>query len=307
MPTAVELRSCRTEVRRFSSASFRLRLPRPLILSASSPADIVIGVKGVKIAFPEVLVGVCAGVGGIPNSFARSPQLAPYLFTGAPIPTHILETHVLTEVVDKPEDVLMAALKWAKQITLASPESVWLTKEQINLHKAGRGINDVVVESFESPLSKALYRGDNIKEGLRSFTEVRFLSLLLTFPAPLELMTLSCRNASRYGGTHRGSRASRSCRRRGVSPECGLVFFAIPLCFLGCERARCRAGPFRSTTQSTYNSRPLAFVALVVVPSCVEIAIRAGFVSLFCLPARSSPSPSDFPCFCVNHSYSLPG
>ncbi|GJN91578.1 hypothetical protein Rhopal_004601-T1 [Rhodotorula paludigena] len=135
-------------------------------------ADIVVACTGCKVGFPEVLRGVVALVGGIPNAFLRSPALVPYLLTGNPIPSHILETHVFTEVVPQ-EQVLDAALKWATQIVEASPEAVWVTKEQINLTKAGSGVNGTVVASLETEQSKALWGGDNIKEGLKSFVEKR--------------------------------------------------------------------------------------------------------------------------------------
>ncbi|EGU13286.1 Enoyl-CoA hydratase/carnithine racemase [Rhodotorula toruloides ATCC 204091] len=135
-------------------------------------ADIVIGCKGGKVGFPEVKRGVVAGVGGIPNAFWHSPQLVPYLLTGNPIPQHILETHVFTEVVPA-DQVLPTALKWAKQITEASPEAVWVTKEQINMHKTGMGVGDIVYASLDTEQSQKLYRGANIQEGLRSFVEKR--------------------------------------------------------------------------------------------------------------------------------------
>ncbi|GAA6036628.1 hypothetical protein JCM8097_001259 [Rhodosporidiobolus ruineniae] len=161
----------------------RRRTRKPLIIALNGHAygggaeiavngDIVIGCKGAKLGFPEVLRGVVAGVGGIPNAFMRSPLFAPYLLTGQPIPQDLLEAHLFTEVVPA-EAVLPTALKWAERITKASPEAVQLTKEQINLHKAGLGVNEVVMKSVEMELSRRLYRGENIKEGLRSFVEKR--------------------------------------------------------------------------------------------------------------------------------------
>jgi hypothetical protein len=189
----------------------------PLLpLTFLPPADIVIGCKGAKIAFPEVLRGVVAGVGGIPNAVYHSPQIAPYLLTGAPIPQHILETHLLTEVVEA-DKVLPTALRWAKEITAASPEAVWTTKEQINLHKAGLGVNDVVGASFDSELSQRLYRGDNIKEGLRSFVEVRRFSYFSSVLPDRVDPFLVDRNASRSGRTLRGL-LGRSCRK-GLAME----------------------------------------------------------------------------------------
>ncbi|GAA5865503.1 hypothetical protein JCM8547_001268 [Rhodosporidiobolus lusitaniae] len=166
----------------FGSLARRLT-KKPLIIALNGHAygggaeilvngDIVIGCEGAKIGFPEVLRGVVAGVGGIPNALHRSPQIVPFLLTGQSIPQRLLETHVITEIVPA-DQVLPTALKWAKDLTLASPEAVWATKAQVNLHKQGRGINEVVIESIDSELSQRLYRGDNIKEGLKSFAEKR--------------------------------------------------------------------------------------------------------------------------------------
>lgn len=138
----------------------------------SSLADIVIAAEGIKVGFPEVKRGVVAGVGGIPNAFHRSPQLVPYLLTGNPIPTNLLEHVVFTEVVpvDKVQD---AALRWALDVVDNSPEAVWVTKEQVNLTRDGNSLQEVVIKSLETEQSERLYVGENLKEGLKAFVEVR--------------------------------------------------------------------------------------------------------------------------------------
>ena len=116
--------------------------------------------------------GVVAGVGGIPNLMGRSPTLVPYLLAGIAVPEPLLRAHVLTEVVEK-KDVMASALKWAKLVTECSPDAVWVTKEQVNLHKDGLGIQEVIKASVESEQSIETYKGANLKEGLVAFTEVR--------------------------------------------------------------------------------------------------------------------------------------
>jgi 1,4-dihydroxy-2-naphthoyl-CoA synthase len=74
---------------------------------------------------------------------------------------------------------LHTALKWAKQITEASPEAVWVTKEQVNMQKTGMGVGDIVYASLDTEQSQKLYRGANIQEGLRSFVEVRTFGRLM--------------------------------------------------------------------------------------------------------------------------------
>ncbi|GAA6020763.1 hypothetical protein JCM11491_003523 [Sporobolomyces phaffii] len=134
--------------------------------------DIVIGAEGAKFAFPEVLRGVVALPGGIPNSFLRSPQFVPYLLTGTPIPPDLLKTHLFAQVVPA-DKVVETALEWAKKITAAAPEAVMVTKEQINLTKQGRGVWGTVDESLQSTMTDDLFKSANHHEGLNSFVEKR--------------------------------------------------------------------------------------------------------------------------------------
>ncbi|GAA5838029.1 hypothetical protein JCM3766R1_004180 [Sporobolomyces carnicolor] len=161
----------------------RRRSKKPIIIAvngvcmgggseAAVNGDIVIGCEGAKFGFPEVLRGVVASVGGIPNAFLRSPQFVPYLLTGTPIPHELLKTHLFTEVV--PADrVVATALEWAKKVTEAAPDAVWATKEQINLTKDAKGVHGAVSESLGSDMMSDLFAGHNHREGLNSFVEKR--------------------------------------------------------------------------------------------------------------------------------------
>lgn len=121
---------------------------------------------------PLPILGVVAGVGGIPNALRRSPQLGPYLLTGEPIPPHLLAAHVFTETVPT-ADVLPAALRWAAKLVEASPDAVWATKEHMNQHKDGMGVSAAVDAALKTDVSKSVFRGENIQEGLCAFVEVR--------------------------------------------------------------------------------------------------------------------------------------
>ncbi|GAA5958507.1 hypothetical protein JCM3765_007901 [Sporobolomyces pararoseus] len=161
----------------------RRRSKKPIIIAvngtcmgggseAAVNGDIVIGCEGAKFGFPEVLRGVVASVGGIPNAFLRSPQFTPYLLTGVPIPQELLKTHLFTEVVPA-DKVLPTALEWAKKVTAAAPDAVWATKEQINLTKDAKGVHGAVSESLNSQQMTDLFAGENHREGLNSFVEKR--------------------------------------------------------------------------------------------------------------------------------------
>jgi len=102
--------------------------------------DIIIGVEGGIVCFPEVRrgrlpsptrsmitiltlvhVGVVAGVGGIPNLMLRSPAMAPYLLAGLPIPQALLNAHVLTEVVPRDQVSSLSTLDSPRYADAVSP------------------------------------------------------------------------------------------------------------------------------------------------------------------------------------------
>lgn len=161
----------------------RRRSKKTIICAMNGPAfggggelifncDVVIAAEGhCAVSFPEVLRGVTASVGGIPNAMLRSPMFSPYLLSGGVIPHHLLVQHLFTEVVT-PAKVLSTALNWAKKICDASPDAVWVTKEQINLWKDGLGVNEIVTASMGQDQTAEMYIGENCEEGLRSFSEV---------------------------------------------------------------------------------------------------------------------------------------
>jgi 1,4-dihydroxy-2-naphthoyl-CoA synthase len=69
------------------------------------------------------------------------------------------------------------ALRWAAKIIAKSPDAVLVTKEALNMARdAGKtphGIDNASIGSLEGERSNALYNGDNIREGLTAFFEVR--------------------------------------------------------------------------------------------------------------------------------------
>ncbi|GAA5923240.1 enoyl-CoA hydratase/isomerase family protein [Sporobolomyces koalae] len=161
----------------------RRRSKKPIIIAingttmgggaeAAVNGDIVIGCEGAKFGFPEVLRGVVASVGGIPNAFLRSPMFSPYLLSGVPIPAELLKHHLFADVVPA-DKVLPVALEWAKKVTAAAPDAVWATKAQINSVKDGKGVWQAVAESLESDQMTDLFAGANHREGLDSFVQKR--------------------------------------------------------------------------------------------------------------------------------------
>ncbi|KAI5479972.1 enoyl-CoA hydratase [Pseudohyphozyma bogoriensis] len=116
---------------------------------------------------------VTARLGGIPALYRSSPTLIPYLLAGLPIPQPLLSTHIFSSTVPTAADVLPEALKWAHALLQVSPDAVQVTKEQLQLSKAGLGDREVVTQSATGAAQQALYDGDNFKEGLKAFQEKR--------------------------------------------------------------------------------------------------------------------------------------
>jgi len=82
-------------------------------------------------------------------------------------------------VVPNSKSVIAEALKLAEQITINSPDAVQSTKHGILLsQKMDHG--QVVYSHVHSKQSDRVYKGKNIKEGLKAFTEVG-LPLFRTF------------------------------------------------------------------------------------------------------------------------------
>lgn len=83
-----------------------------------------------------------------------------------------------SESIESGQAIIEAeALRWAAKIVKNSPDAVMVTKEGLNLARdAGKephGIDEAAIKSFDGERSKALYDGDNIREGITAFFEVR--------------------------------------------------------------------------------------------------------------------------------------
>ncbi|TFY76591.1 hypothetical protein EWM64_g7422 [Hericium alpestre] len=136
--------------------------------------DLVIASDQAVFALPEVKRGVVAAQGVIPRLRATAGhQLASEMLllgrvVGAP------EAHqrfgFVNAVVPK-EKAVETAIEWAAQITQNSPDAVQCTKRSLVLAAQHADIERAVIEAGWSLESRRLYRGENIKEGLRAFSE----------------------------------------------------------------------------------------------------------------------------------------
>ena len=177
-----------------------------------SNCDIVVAWEGAKFALPEVSRGVMAGEGGIPRVVAAAghqvSELTAYthslvhslslsLLPNSYLPVVLsqpekprnasacefksttsfcigiqLHTCSVNKVVPDQRDVLPAALKYAAEIIKNSPDSVRSTKLALLLAKE-MGMDESCKMHTETAIAKEVHEGENIKEGLTAFNEVR--------------------------------------------------------------------------------------------------------------------------------------
>ncbi|KAJ7170895.1 enoyl-CoA hydratase/carnithine racemase [Mycena crocata] len=137
--------------------------------------DLVVASQEAVFALPEVKRGVIAIQGGIPRlSRIAGHQLASeMLLLGKTITADDARNRFgFVNAVVPPADVLPTALAFASQIVANSPDSVQSTKRGLLLSQSLSN-EGTVAAHVRSPESVANYRGDNIKEGLRAFSEKR--------------------------------------------------------------------------------------------------------------------------------------
>ncbi|KAH9929737.1 enoyl-CoA hydratase/carnithine racemase [Fomitopsis serialis] len=127
-------------------------------------------------ALPEVKRGVVAIAGGMPRlgRIAGHQLASEMLLLGKPIKASDAASRFgfVNKVVPKPE-LLPTALAWAAEITSNSPDSVQSTKRALLLTNQHAHVEDVVEAHVRSKEGKQQLAGDNMKEGLRAFTERR--------------------------------------------------------------------------------------------------------------------------------------
>ncbi|KAJ3739641.1 enoyl-CoA hydratase [Lentinula detonsa] len=169
----------------FGSIS-RRQLIKPIIAAVNGGAygggteivlncDIVVAGEDAKFALPEVKRGVVAAAGGIPRISQISGHhfAAEMLLTGKVVSA--IDAHVrfhFVNVVVPPSEVVSEAIRVAKSIVANSPDAVQCTKEALLLSQS-YNLEEAFMRSTFSSKSSRVYKGENIKEGLKAFTEKR--------------------------------------------------------------------------------------------------------------------------------------
>ncbi|PWN42626.1 ClpP/crotonase [Ceraceosorus guamensis] len=163
--------------------------------------DLVVATSASIFALPEVSRGVVAAQGGIPRLAAVAGHhfASRLLLTGEKITAEqacstyrfVTHLHILSPSTSDDlaqSQVLSKALELANQIIKNSPDAVQLTKAGLlDARDAARrigaqqrrdpyanedGVDALPIESYQSLRSRALYAGQNIKEGLAAFAQV---------------------------------------------------------------------------------------------------------------------------------------
>jgi len=137
--------------------------------------DIVIASEDATFGLPEVKRGVLASQGVIPRlAKTAGHQLASeMLLLGNPVSAvQARDRFRFVNAVVEKSNVLSAALDVARQISSNSPDSVQSSKEGLVLAQKHHFEEAVRTHSL-SAVSKRLYNGKNIKEGLIAFAEKR--------------------------------------------------------------------------------------------------------------------------------------
>ncbi|KDQ62905.1 hypothetical protein JAAARDRAFT_168207 [Jaapia argillacea MUCL 33604] len=171
----------------FGAVSRRSVSSKPMIAAANGGAygggvemllncDLVITGDDAQFALPEVKRGVIASQGVIPRlAKVAGHQLASeMLLLGRTITAReaLDRFHFINCVVPK-SAVLATAVEWAQQIVQNSPDAVQCTKRGLILAGQHGNIEQAVIAHAWSPESKREYKGANIKEGLKAFSEKR--------------------------------------------------------------------------------------------------------------------------------------
>jgi len=137
--------------------------------------DLVIASQDAKFALPEVKRGVVAAQGGIPrlSQIAGHQFASEMLLTGKTIDADEAQNRFgFVNTVVPGSKVLSTAISLAQQITSNSPDAVQSSKVALLLSQKHNFLESFTTHTL-SPEGRRVYKGVNIKEGLKAFTEKR--------------------------------------------------------------------------------------------------------------------------------------
>lgn len=137
--------------------------------------DLVVAVSSAIFSLPEVKRGIVPVAGCLPRltrtlGLQRTTDL---VLTGRNITAKTLyDWGLVTELVDRPEEVVQAAIKTAQLICKNSPDAVVVGRLGIRLSWEAGSVEDTVT-TLANEWYPRLVQGENFKEGIKAFAEKR--------------------------------------------------------------------------------------------------------------------------------------
>ncbi|KAG0170337.1 hypothetical protein DFQ28_010678 [Apophysomyces sp. BC1034] len=138
--------------------------------------DLVVATKRSTFGLPEVKQGVVVAAGGLARlARAVSYQVASeLLLTGRFFSADEAKAYgLVNEVIPADDDVVEAALVWARKIIANSPDAVFLSKQGLSFALERESMTGATTEWMQSDDAQAWREGDNLAEGLRAFANKR--------------------------------------------------------------------------------------------------------------------------------------
>jgi len=175
-----------TPVSGFGGLTSRFDLDKPVIAAVNGVAmgggfevalasDLIIASETATFALPEPKVGLAALAGGLirlPIHLGRKQAMG-MILTGRRVSAQEgLAMGFVNEVV-APDQLMIAARRWASEIMAASPMSIRASKAIVNGAADEPSIAAAYKAQASYPAAKALFKSEDMREGPRAFAEKR--------------------------------------------------------------------------------------------------------------------------------------
>ena len=170
----------------FGGLTSRFDLDKPVIAAVNGvamgggfevalAADLIIASETATFALPEPKVGLAALAGGLirlPIHLGRKQAMG-MILTGRRVSAQEGLTMGFVNEVVPPDQLMIAARRWAAEIMAASPMSIRASKAIVNRAADEPSIEAAYKAQTNYPAAKALFRSEDMREGPRAFAEKR--------------------------------------------------------------------------------------------------------------------------------------
>ena len=136
--------------------------------------DLVVASESAEFCFPEVKRGLIPFAGALPRvvrtvGLQRAMEAA---LTGRRIPAAEAEKWGIVNRVVPKEDVVKVALEYADTIAANSPDAIIAAYHGVRESWRLASVDDATQSTIDGPMAE-VYKGENIKEGVKAFQEKR--------------------------------------------------------------------------------------------------------------------------------------